>query len=286
MVAPLRTPRAVRNSEANVRALEAARAREAEDIFDCVDVPAAVICALCGYADCPGCEHEASRSGVVALVAWERPGAPFFGRLWLTATGTTRTPELFFEGLPDGPILPALRFAVVCELVAIVGMLISLVPLVAFFAPRWLHDVLANAASRELAGRIFVGGVPFLATLLVLAHALHGLALDVGAHRAGAPHAWTRALRFGLYAAGWDLVLGPVGAILVAAKEGVRAGAGLFAEAALLPSRAARAFVGAAYRLEGAAAERAVAVASIVAIVVTFVGAALVLTGGVAVALL
>ena len=296
MGAPLRTPRAVPASQAHVRAASEARGHakaeadskppDQEDLFDQVDVPAAVICALCGQADCPGCELEPSRSGVVALVAWERPGAPFFSRLWLTARGTTRTPERFFEGLPDGPILPALRFAVACELFAITGGIVATVPVVAVVAPQWLRHVLSDAASRDIAGRALVAGVPALAVLLVLAHALHGLALDVGAHRAGAAHARSRALRFGLYAAGWDLVLGPIGAVLVAAKEGARAGLALFTDAMFLPSRAARAFVGAAYRLDGAKADSAVAVGSAAATVVTLLGAAFALTLALAVALL
>src|SRR5579883_1026941 len=91
--------------------------READDLFDQVDVPAAVVCALCGDAECPGCANELSRSGVVAVVAWERPGAGALPRLWNTARAATFDAERFFESLPDGPVAPALRFAVICELV-------------------------------------------------------------------------------------------------------------------------------------------------------------------------
>ena len=46
-----------------------------EPVDSFFEVPAAVLCALCGQADCPGCtaatEHE---SGVLAIVPWERSG--------------------------------------------------------------------------------------------------------------------------------------------------------------------------------------------------------------------
>src|SRR5579883_1365074 len=80
---------------------------EVEELVDS-EVPAAVVCAHCGDADCPGCLHEQTRSGVVAVVAWERPGAPALTRLWATARASTLDAERFFESLPDGPIAPAL----------------------------------------------------------------------------------------------------------------------------------------------------------------------------------
>ncbi|MGH7437003.1 MAG: hypothetical protein ACRENE_15120, partial [Polyangiaceae bacterium] len=54
---------------------------EAEELVD-AEVPAAVVCAQCGDADCPGCLRENTRSGVVAVVPWERPGASSLVRLW------------------------------------------------------------------------------------------------------------------------------------------------------------------------------------------------------------
>src|ERR1700722_14578257 len=71
------------------------------DLVD-ADVPAAVVCAHCGDADCAGCRNEQTRSGVVAIVAWERPGAPALAR-----PGGTRPPALggalFGGGRPGGP---------------------------------------------------------------------------------------------------------------------------------------------------------------------------------------
>src|SRR5260370_11831744 len=79
------------------------------------DVPAAVVCARCGDADCPGCVNDLMQSGVVALVPWERPGRPVFERLWEAARATPLDAQHFFEVLPGGCLLPALRFAVLSE---------------------------------------------------------------------------------------------------------------------------------------------------------------------------
>jgi hypothetical protein len=249
-----------------------------DDLFDTVDVPAAVVCALCGDAECPGCANEPSRSGVVAVVAWERPGAPFFPRLWATARAATFDSERFFESLPDGPIAPALRFAVVCELFAASAVLVSAALFFALLAPFWVKQ-LATQDGVVLA-RLAVLAVPAFATLLVAAHAAHGWALGRGAGRVG-----TRAVRFGLYAAGWDLVIGPLGAGVVAVKEGLRASLRVATVALGLPTRSARAFLRGAYRLEGESAQRALRMSYLAAIVATIVGTVAILGVAVGVAL-
>src|SRR5580704_16995879 len=147
---------------------------EREELVD-ADVPATVVCAHCGDAECPGCLHEQTRSGVVAIVPWERPGAPALARLWATARATTLDSERFFESLPDGPIGPAFKFAVTAEVVASCAMvLLGIVP-IAVFAPRWLRHVLSDEAV-PFARLLFVG-IPLLAGILVVAHVVHGLAL-------------------------------------------------------------------------------------------------------------
>src|SRR5437016_14679752 len=88
-------------------------ANEASNDF--VEVPAAVVCALCGDPDCMGCAEERSRSGMISIIAWERSG-PALARLWATAKSASVSAEAFFETLPDGPIMPALRFAFFAEL--------------------------------------------------------------------------------------------------------------------------------------------------------------------------
>jgi hypothetical protein len=243
---------------------------ERDDLVD-TDVPAAVVCAHCGDADCAGCRHEQTRSGVVAIVAWERPGASAMARLWATARATTFDSDRFFESLPDGPIAPALRFAFASELLASGSMaLLALVP-ATIIAPRWMKHVLVDEAPTAL--RLAVAFIAALATILVTAHVVHGWALDRGARRSGARGATTRALRFGLYATGWDLVTGPFGAVVVAAKEGLRKALSIGVILIGLPGRSARAFLRGCYRLDGASAEPALRASYVAAGVATLVGA-------------
>jgi hypothetical protein len=251
-------------------------------IDDSVDVPAAIICAMCGEADCPGCEREESRSGIVAMVAWERPGMPLFGRLWSTARAATMSGEGFFELLPDGPIAPAFRFAMTVELIAACGFVASTLPFAFLFAPSWVKHVVLDGGARDIALRLGVVGVPSLALLLVAAHVAHGLALERGARKVGGRTARSRALRFGLYASGWDLVLGPIGALVMAFKEGPAASFGLLGIGMGLPGRCTRAFLRGCYSLQGERAEKANQSATVAAVVATFVGAIAILVGAVA----
>jgi hypothetical protein len=250
-------------STADVRA-------EGDELVDS-DVPAAVVCARCGEADCPGCAHDETQSGVVAVVPWERPGAAALLRLWATARASTLDAERFFEWLPDGPVAPALRFAIVSEVLAATAMaLVALVP-VALVAPGWVEHVARDESAIAL--RFGGIGVPFIAFLLVAAHAAHGWALDRGARRSGARGAARRALRFGLYAAGWDLVIGPIGALVLLVRGGPSAVLSIGSVAMGLPGRSARAFLRGCYHLEGPRARPALRASYAVAIVVTLVGA-------------
>ncbi|WP_394823667.1 hypothetical protein [Pendulispora albinea] len=257
----------------------------ADDLLDQVDVPATVVCARCGSVDCPGCEHDETLSGVIAIVAWERRDAPFLRRLWMTARATTRDPESFFEALPDGPITPALSFALTSEILAASAMIFALLPLVAIVSPLWAKELVTNSASRALAIRALVVGIPVLAGMLVLAHAAHGLALDIGARRTGARPERTRALRFGLYATGWDLVLGPLGALIVALTEGLSSAAALGKQGMKLPGASARAFLRGAYHLYDKRADGAMRVAYLTAAIFSVLVATAVLGFLVALAL-
>jgi hypothetical protein len=244
-----------------------------------VDVPAAVVCALCDDPDCAGCEHEQSRSGIVAIVAWERPLGPPMARLWATARSTTRDAESFFEALPDGPVMPALRFAAISELLAVSSFFVLLLPIAAVVAPEWLTHVVMDASARSLALRLVVLGLPAFAGLLVVAHAAHGLSIDRGAAKQGAASRKTRALRFGLYACGWDLVIGPIGAIVIAVKEGVRSTLEILNLGSGLPTRATKAFLRGCYRLEGDAAKRALGTSYVGAAIATLLAALVVFAG-------
>jgi hypothetical protein len=264
----------------------ATRRSDRDTVDDSIEVPATVVCAFCGDAECTGCENELSRSGVVAMVAWERPGAPLFGSLWATARAATMQGEAFFELLPDGPIAPALRFALVAETIAAFGFLAVALPFVAILAPGWLKHVALDGAARDIALRVLALGVPGLALLLVGAHAAHGLALERGARKAGARSARWRALRFGLYASGWDLVLGPIGALVVAWKDGAAEAFGLVSLGVGLPGRCARAFLRGCYRLVGSRADKANGVATAAAVVATLIGAVAILGVAILLALL
>ena len=243
------------------------------------------MCLVCGEVDCAGCEdRDLSKSGIVAIVAWERPGLPALMRLWATARSTTRDADTFFELMPDGPVLPALRFAVICELLAAGSMLLAFLPIAAVLAPDWLRHVALDPHARSIALRVLFLGVPGFAAYLVFLHTLHALAIDLGASRSGSKRSRSRALRFGLYACGWDLVMGPLGAVVVSFKEGLAAGLGVLGLASV-PGRSTRAFLRGCYRLEGERAKSALATATTGVVVATALGLLAVLAAIFAIAL-
>lgn len=259
------------DDESALESLEERLDREAASA-DLVDVPAAVVCLVCGEVDCTGCEdRDLSRSGIVAIVAWERTGIPALTRLWATARSTTRDAEAFFELLPDGPVMPALRFAAICELLATASMALLLLPVAVVVAPEWLRHLAFDPHARSVALRVLFLGVPAFAGLLVLAHAVHALSIDLGATRSGARRARTRALRFGLYACGWDLVMGPLGVLVIALKEGAAAAASVL-DLVTVPARSTHAFLRGCYRLEGDRATKALSTATTGVVVATLFG--------------
>lgn len=223
------------------------------------DVPAAVLCAFCGEADCMGgCSHENEQgSGVVAIIPWERPGTSVWSRLWATATASTQGAQTFFAALPDGEIPPAMRFAILAETLAVVSMIALFVPLAAIALPNLALEVMVNPALRFSALCSFAIGVPVLAAWMVFAHATHGAALDVGARRHGGRPQRRRAVRFGLYACGWDLMAGPLGAAMLLSSKGYRAMAELVGFSVHVPGNASRAFLEGVYGLPADAAARA-----------------------------
>jgi hypothetical protein len=254
---------------------------EKDDLFDSVDVPATVVCALCGDAECPGCANEVSRSGVVAVVPWERPGAAFGMRLWATARASTFEAERFFESLPEGPIAPALRFAIVCELLASSAIAVCVIPAVLLFSPDWLRHLIFERAS--LLVRATITGIPALALLLVMAHAAHGWALYFGARKLPtASRGPSRAIRFGLYAAGWDLVIGPLGVVMAAVKEGPKRALQIASVSSGVPGRSARAFLRGAYKLDARDMGKPLRSATVAVVLATLIATVLVLSAAVA----
>lgn len=255
-----------------------------DEAWDQLDVPAAVVCALCGDPGCPGCGFESTtRSGIVAIVPWERPGGgPMLVRLWTTARATTKDPESFFGALPDGPVSSALGFAVLTELLAALSWSVVWAVGVAAVFPTWCSHVALDAHARGIALRIIVAALPGFAFMLVAAHAAHGVSLDHGAKNAGARSARRHALRFGLYATGWDLVIGPFGAIVLALREGVVSASEVLKLGAGLPTRSARAFLKGVYNLDIARTNVAIRASYVAAVLATLLAALVVVAAIVA----
>lgn len=228
-----------------------------DDTVDTFDVPAAILCATCGQADCPGCTAATDQdSGVIAIVPWERSGG-VWQRLWATASATTQGAEAFFSVIPDGEINPAMRFAVLSELLAVASMAVLLIPLAAIALPGLTLNVVQDPSLRMRVLRWIALGVPALALWMVVAHVMWGAALDVGAGRAGGKPQRRRAVRFGLYACGWDLMAGPLGAIVTGLSKGSRAAVDLAELAMRVPGRASAAFLQGVYQLQPDALGRA-----------------------------
>ena len=227
---------------------------EPPDIFD---VPAAVLCARCGQPDCMGCEDPSEdASGVIAIVPWERPGGTW-KRLWATARATTQGADSFFASLPDGPVRPAAGFAVLAELLAVSSRFALLVPIVALVMPQLAAVIVSDPRLRMRAMFWTAVAIPALAGWMVVAHAAHGAALDSAARRQGGRSQRRRALRFGLYACGWDLMSGPLGAIAAAFSEGRKAAGDALSASMRVPGRATMALLQGVYALAPAAATRA-----------------------------
>jgi hypothetical protein len=241
-----------------------------------VDFPAAVVCAVCGDAECVGCENEPTGSGIVAIVPWERQGLALVDRLWTTSRATTRDAEGFFALLPDGPLGQALAFALLAETIAVLSFAACAATLICALAWPWLHAQLSDPLFATLLFRAAVLGVPSVVVVLLVAHVVHGLFIDVGARRAGAKSARRRAIRFGLYAVGWDLVLSPAGALLALGKDGFRAFPKLVASRRDVPARSSSAFLLGTYRIAGSAQKAPLFIATLGAVIATIVGAGII----------
>lgn len=227
--------------------------------LELLDVPAAVVCAICGDPACLGdcqIEEHTQTSGIVAIVPWERPGgtAP---RLWGTAKLSTLSAESFFAALPDGEIAAPLRFALLAEALAVLGMGVVAIPILLAFAPWLLDAVSRDPWLRAWLVKLLSVGIPGLAVLMVVLHSVHGISLDLGARHNGAGARTTRGLRFGLYSCGWDLITLPAGIGMLAVTDGFRAARRAMPLSLTVPKLASRAFLRGAYQLDEAASVRA-----------------------------
>jgi len=229
---------------------------DVEDALDRFDVPAAILCAYCGQADCEGCLADGDHSGVVAIVPWERAGG-LWTRLWSTATLTTTSAESFFAALPSGQLGSALRFAVLAELLAISTIAAVVAGLVAALLPELTYHAVLDPALRLAVLRGLALGIPGFTLWMVGAHCLHGWALDRGARLNGGARRSRQAIRFGLYACGWDLMASPVGAVATLFTKGLSATAALVGLAVRAPREACRSLLRGVYGLDEPSAARA-----------------------------
>jgi hypothetical protein len=253
------------------------RDRDSQDPVDLDDVPAAIVCAHCGSSECSGCSAFADESTVaskvIAIIPWERSGAGFWRPLWHTATLTTRAADRFFTTLPNGDPWLALRFAVTAELCAALGLVVTALPVV------WLvfgADAFMTASGRQLLIRCAGSVVALLTVTMVLLHWIHGFALDWGARRQGSPGDRWRGFRFGCYSCGWDLVTLPVGFLVLAATDGLRALPSALPLGLTLPKTGSVAYLRGMHGLDELAARRALAFAArCIAVPVVVIGVAL-----------
>ena len=238
------------------------------------DVPAAVVCAFCGEADCECNDRdEGTKSGIIAVVAWERTALPLSDRLWATSRATTRDAETFFSVLPDGPVWPALSFALVAESIAVLSFAVTLFAIACAVAWPLVVALLSDPQIAVLFARGVAIGLPSIVLTLVFAHVIHGIFIDVGATRAGRKSARRKAIRFGLYAAGWDLVMAPAGLVLALVKEGFGFLPAFARMLSGLPTRSSRALLVGTYGLIGDAQKGPLAMATLGAVVATALGA-------------
>jgi len=233
-----------------VRLLRPAKEIDEEGV-DSIDVPAAVVCVICGRGDCPGCyEERTGASGVIAIIPWERPQPAWPARFFATVQATTRGAEGFFCALPDGSVSPAFRFALLAEILAVGSTAAVLAPLAVLSVPGLLLRFVSNGTTREAVGLSTLVGVVGFTVLLVVAHAVHGLALGPTASR-------TRALRLGLYGCGWDFGSSPAGVVAATFAGGIRASLSLVVTSVTAPARAIEAALDGVFHLERDAAQKA-----------------------------
>jgi hypothetical protein len=191
-----------------------------ERALDFAEVPATVVCATCGLPECD-CETDrpSSFSGVVAIVPWERPGSSLLARLWTTAKLGTLSPQTFFAALPPGGLAAPFGFALLAELVAAVGLCLTLGAVGLAVVPGLWAELSTNPELRAALARTLGFGVPALVALMIALHAAHGASLDRAARREGSLRLG-RGLRFGFYGCGWDLVTLPLGLLLLTFTDG------------------------------------------------------------------
>jgi hypothetical protein len=186
-----------------------------------------------------------------------------------TARSATASSESLFGALPDGDFAPALRFAVLAELLAVTGLVVGAAPIGLLIAP-WLGRALVlDMGLRDAALQALLSGIPGLALAMVAIHAAHGVGLDWAARRYGGSSRRGRGLRFGLYACAWDLLTLPLGILAMAVLDGPRRALSTARLGLGAPSRASRAYLRGIHHLDDQQARVAGRAALLVAAAVT-----------------
>ena len=226
------------------------------ELLELSEVPAAVVCAICGLPEC-NCEVDrpSAFSGVMAIVPWERPGGTVLSRLWATAKLGTLSPAAFFSALPPGGVVAPLAFAVLSETLAALGLCVTFGGLGLLVVPALGAELLRNPALQGYLVHGMAWGVPGLSLAMVLLHVAHGVALDAAARREGSRQSG-RGLRFGLYACGWDLVTLPLGLLLLTLTDGPVSALRHSARGLTAPNSAALAYLGHVHHFERDVATR------------------------------
>lgn len=228
-----------------------------EAALELAEVPAAVVCATCGLPEC-NCDVDrpSAFSGVMAIVPWERPGASLASRLWATAKLGTLSPAPFFSTLPPGGVAAPFAFACLAEVLAALGLCLTLGAGILLALPAVGAQLTGDTALRNAVVRALLWGVPSLSTAMVALHAAHGLALDAAARREGSRQSG-RGLRFGLYSCGWDLVTLPLGLLVLMLTDGPLSALRHSARGLTAPQSAALAYLAHVHHFEREQAVRA-----------------------------
>jgi hypothetical protein len=216
--------------------------------------------AYCGRVDCAGCVRltpERERGST----PWEGTKGSVVSRLWQTARMTTIDGETFFAGLGDGSVMAALRFAVMCEFLAIASLAAFFGAVAYLAAPAFVNSLLADPEARRIVLATFGVGVPTVALLMVAIHALWAGGLELGLRFAGAPGQTRHCLRYALYSCGWDLVTSPFGFVAGCVEGGFAVATAELRAAVRIPRVATFAYVGRARGMPMVNARRALLVA-------------------------
>ena len=185
---------------------------------------------------------------MVAIVPWERPTVPWFSRFFSTVQATTQGAETFFFALPDGPVSPALLFALLAEGCAVVSMAVMTVPFIVAGFPGLVSRLVTSEPTRQIVLFATTVGIVGFTAVLVGAHALHGVLLSKKSRR--------RAARLGLYACGWDFGASPAGVIAAAFSGGIRSALSLAVASITAPRRGVDAALDGIFQVRGATADR------------------------------